>query len=460
MRRILMVCNHFAPDATIAAVRTTKLAKYLRNHGYEVTFLAEKKAKGGFDGILAKDASGIEVVYAENSDNFLRFLELYKKWIKPYKEKRLSDLSSRKRVNRKTGHVEFYPFETAYPVLGSMEYVVEWIRQRNLFQSVKDFLRKNDGFDYLFTSYGDAFSWFCGCYYKKVHEDVPWHFDIRDVIYRYKFVPDYVNFIPKLMERFSWKRADVITGVSEAICLRVSKKYSKKVYMLTNGYDREDFHFEDDGIMELDNGRLNFSYTGSMYGGLQDLTYIFKAVGELVGEGIMFSSNIRFHYAGNPSAYVIFLSQAKAAGLEESCVYLGRLPRIDSLKLQKTSDILLLASYDYEQNRGDVITGKIFEYMASGRPIVAAVTGDVENSGVAEIIRRANIGFAYEEAHHESDFPKLKSYIRHQYESKMEGKPLEYVPDREYVEQYDYDNIGERLVSIIRHEFDEKELEE
>ena len=42
-KNILLICNYFAPDNTIAAVRTSKLAKYLRQSGYEVQVIAEKK---------------------------------------------------------------------------------------------------------------------------------------------------------------------------------------------------------------------------------------------------------------------------------------------------------------------------------------------------------------------------------------------------------------------------------
>ena len=42
-KKILFICNYFAPDNTIAAVRTSKLAKYLQQNGYEVEVITEKK---------------------------------------------------------------------------------------------------------------------------------------------------------------------------------------------------------------------------------------------------------------------------------------------------------------------------------------------------------------------------------------------------------------------------------
>jgi len=447
MKKILMVCNYFAPDAAIAAIRTTKLAKYVKEHGYEVTFLAEKKSQGGIDEILSQDATGIKVVYAENSQAFMKFHRKYKKWIKPHKDKRLADLTDRRRVNRKTGHIEFYPFETAYPLIGSLDYVVEWMRQRDLFKCVRDFLRGAEEYDYLLTSYGDAFSWFCGLYFKKCHRNVPWHFDIRDAVWRYKFTPDYIKFIPKRMEKKAWKNADVITGVSRAICGRVPERYQSKVYLLTNGYDRADCR--DIGTRHLDVGKIHFTYTGSMYGGLQDLTYFFKAVGDLVSGKKIDKERLEFHYAGNEPAFGIFKSQAAACGLEGQCRCDGKLERRQALELQRSSDILLLASYDYEDNTGGIITGKVYEYMMAGRPVICVVTGDIKKSEIGEIIRKTGIGFVYEESHHTEDFGKLEEYILMQYEKKMGGRPLLYEPDAEELDKYSYESIGKKLIEII-----------
>lgn len=52
-QKVLIICNYFAPDHTIAAVRTTKIAKYLRQSGYEVEVLTERK-NGREDELLKK----------------------------------------------------------------------------------------------------------------------------------------------------------------------------------------------------------------------------------------------------------------------------------------------------------------------------------------------------------------------------------------------------------------------
>ena len=58
--------------------------------------------------------------------------EWYSKTIKTAKNKRMERLDNRERVNPKTGNIEFYPFETAYPFLGSLDYIVGLLRQKDL----------------------------------------------------------------------------------------------------------------------------------------------------------------------------------------------------------------------------------------------------------------------------------------------------------------------------------------
>lgn len=445
-QKVLLICNYFAPDHTIAAVRTTKMAKYLRRNGYEVEVLTEKK-NGGEDELLKEDAEGIKTYYAENSQRYIWSHELYEKFIEPHKKKRFDNLENRKRRNPKTGNIEFYPFETAYPVIGSIEYIVGQLKQIDLFRSVKQLLRAAKGFDYVITSYGDSFSYFAGKYFHKYHKEATWIFDIRDAVYRYKFTPDYVSFIPKEYERYIWKHADCITGVSKGICKRAPKRFRSKVYCLRNGFDLTDRkNLKKD---RLDSSEMIFTYTGSMYGGLIDLSVFFEVVRELIEDKQIDGRRIAFHFAGNESAFQIFKGQAEQFQLGDRCVMHGKLSRQDSLELQQQSDMLLAASHDYKDNEGGVITGKILEYMAAGRPVIAVIMGDIEHSELADIIRKTNIGIAYEDAHRKEDHKKLYEYIKRQYEKFSTTTKTEYEPDKTELCRYDYRYLCNRLIKIM-----------
>lgn len=445
-RRVLLICNYFAPDHTIAAVRTSKLVKYLRQNGYEVEVLAEKR-QGGEDELLKRGVEGVRVQYAESSEGYIWFRRGYEKLTESYRKKRFDNLEDRKRVNPRTGHTEFYTFETAYPVIGSLDYIAGQLKQIDLFRSVKKKLQAAEGFDYVITSYGDSFGYFAGRYFHKCHKDTTWIFDIRDAVYRYKFTPRYVGFLPKIYERYIWRHADCITGVSKGICKTVPRKFRHKVHLLTNGYDPDDR--ENLRSDRIDPREMAFTYTGSMYGGLQDLSVFFEAMGELTQHNEIDVGKIRFHFAGNPSAFQILKSQAEKYGLGGRCTDHGKLSRRDALELQQRSDILLLASYDYKDHEGGIITGKAYEYMMVRRPVVSIITGDIEHSELADIIRKTNIGIAYEEAGRKEDYRKLCEYIKRQYRAWEKTAQTQYAPDERELRRYDYRCLCRRLIKIM-----------
>ncbi|WP_026503807.1 hypothetical protein [Butyrivibrio sp. NC3005] len=446
-KRILFICNYYAPDSTIAAIRTTKIVKYLRQYGYEVDFLTVKNSSLSCDETLAREAESVKITYTQNSTTYVKLERLIKKALEPAKQKRMADLSNRNRVNPKTGHVEFYPFETAYPIVGSVEYIINIFKQKDLFHGIKNWIKKADSYDYMITSYGDAFCYYAGRYYHKIHPETKWIFDIRDSIYRYKFTPKYVCFIPKMIEKKVWKEADAIVGVSKGICGRVSSKYRDKVHLITNGYDLADrYEIKEEKLLS---NKLVLTFTGSMYGGIQDLTPLFKALRELIDAGEIDINNIEAHFAGTASASKVFERQLSDYNLQTILRSHGKLDRYDTLKLQQKSDLLLCPAYDYENNREGMITGKFFEYMSAKRPILTIVTGDIKKSEIAEITRKCNIGVAYEQAHHESDYVGLKQFIMNAYLEKNEKGVVSYNPNGCEIKKYDYRNLTKHMIKVF-----------
>ena len=65
------------------------------------------------------------------------------------------------------------------------------------------------------------------------------------------------------------------------------------------------------------------------------------------------------------------------------------LPRADSLRLQRESEALLLLVPDAGGRGRGVLSGKVFEYIAAGRPILAVVPPD---GAAAELVRETGSG--------------------------------------------------------------------
>ncbi|MBR1460565.1 hypothetical protein IJ596_02880 [bacterium] len=446
MKSVLLVTTYFAPDNTIAAIRTTKLVKYMIKDGYNVDVVAVRNNNLGKDKILYNDVKSVKVKYVENSKQYKSFEKQIYKIFGSIREKKFSDLSDRKRYNKKSGKIEFYPFETAHPWIASVFYGLAMLKEYDLYCTIKDKIKTFKQYDFMVTSYGDEFCYYFGKKYHKIYPETKWIFDVRDAIYRYKFIPDPLSFIPLHIERVAWRQADVIIGISKGICMRVDEKNRKKVHLVTNGYDRGD-RIKHDKKVSPD--KLTFVFTGSMYGGTIDLSVFFKVLRELIDNGNIDSNKIKIDFAGTESAADIFISQASKYDMEYLIVNHGKVERKSALRLQECADVLLAPSYDYENGNGGIITGKIFEYMTAEKPVIAIITGDIQHSELAEIVRKTNIGFAYEEAHNDIDYKKLYQYVLNLYKEKILLGVLSYKPNIEELKKFDYKYLSKKFMRIM-----------
>jgi glycosyltransferase involved in cell wall biosynthesis len=80
---------------------------------------------------------------------------------------------------------------------------------------------------------------------------------------------------------------------------------------------------------------------------------------------------------------------AEGLGLGDRFAVLPYAPRAESLALQRDSEALLLLIPDAGGRGKGVLSGKVFEYVAVGRPILAAVPPD---GAAAELIRETGAG--------------------------------------------------------------------
>ena len=158
----------------------------------------------------------------------------------------------------------------------------------------------------------------------------------------------------------------------------------------------------------------------------------------LIEEGAICADDFSFEYAG--SDYPELLNQLGEYGLEKTAVDHGFVSREESIALQKHADALLLLTWNEKKYQG-VVPGKLFEYMSIGTvPILALVTGDVENSEVARMITQSQAGFACEAAVPEQII-ELKDYVR-----RLFGHELHF---ESKVERYSYKTISEQYAKLV-----------
>jgi glycosyltransferase involved in cell wall biosynthesis len=171
-------------------------------------------------------------------------------------------------------------------------------------------------------------------------------------------------------------RADAVTCVSEAIADEVRGLGARgPVRVISNGCDFDDFA----GLEYRPADRFRITHTGSFFGKRDPKPFLqafhdadLDAVARFVGD---FRSSDR--------------EWADSLGLGDRLELVDYLPRAESLRLQRDSEALLLLVPDAGGRGKGVLSGKVFEYIAAGRPILAVVPPD---GAAADLVRETGSG--------------------------------------------------------------------
>ena len=171
-------------------------------------------------------------------------------------------------------------------------------------------------------------------------------------------------------------RADAITCVSEAISEETRSLGPRgRVVTIANGCDFDDVA----GLERRPSERFRITHTGSFFG-RRDPRPFLQALSDS-GLDVVARFLGDFREADR--------EWAEALGLGDRLELLPYAPRAESLALQRDSEALLLLIPEAGGRGRGVLSGKVFEYVAVGRPILAAVPPD---GAAAELIRDTGAG--------------------------------------------------------------------
>ncbi len=236
---------------------------------------------------------------------------------------------------------------------------------------------------------------------KKKYPEIKWIADLRDpwtdIYYYNQFYPSTISrLIDSNYEKSVLKSADLLITVGKSLKELFASKIrglSEKIEVITNGYDAEDFS----GLNPSKPGIFTISYIGT-------LSASYPVAGMLKALDVFRHENedCRLKFVGmvSPAQREDILNSPAGPTAE----FIPYTDHKTAIKHMLSSTVLLLI-IPYHQTNKSIITGKLFEYLASGKPIICLGPVDGDAAG---IIRETGHGETFDYFDSES----ISEYIK------------------------------------------------
>jgi glycosyltransferase involved in cell wall biosynthesis len=371
--KVLIITYYWPPAGGAGVQRWVKFAKYLSDFGYEPLVIAPHPQKASYalrDTSLEADVSAIRVYRTSTFEPFGMYKKLLGKKEIPY-----AGFANETQPGITEKFSRFVRGNLFIPDarVGWNRYVLPVAREL-----IKKYKIKN-----VVTTSPPHSTQLIGLKLKAEFA-LNWIADLRDPwtdIYYYHLLlhTRWAAASDKKWEQRVLKNADRVVVVSESIKKLYARKLpvgtEGKIHVIPNGFDEEDFnHYK-----PVSNKEFTITYTGT----IADNYHIDALLGVLAE---MSQKAWQLRFVGQVSEK--YKDLVRTHGLEEKVRFVPHVKHAEAIAFMVLSDLLLLAIPDVPDNEG-ILTGKLFEYLASGVPILGL--GPV-NGDAAEIIRSCHAG--------------------------------------------------------------------
>ena len=198
--------------------------------------------------------------------------------------------------------------------------------------------------------------------------------------------------------------SDLVVVTSARTKKEFQKITSVPIEVISNGYD----------ILEKIEPNLDAQFSIAHIGSLltnRNPELLWEILSELKDENKVFSKNLLIKLVGAVSEDV--LESLAVFGLTENYKTLGYVSHQEAIQIQHDAQVLLLVEMDSPETKS-IIPGKLFEYVAANRPILAI---GPEGSDVEGIIKETNTGVYFKY----TDKEKLKQQLQLYYEAYLKA---------------------------------------
>lgn len=403
MKRVLLVSYYFPPSGGSGVQRPLKFVKYLPDYGWEATILTvdpQYAAYSDLDPTMQLDVpEQMRIIKTKARDPYALYSRL---------------MGRRKKDSVGVGFVDTRK-------IGSREKVARWIRG-NIFipdarvgwipfavKAARQEL-KTRSYDALFTTGPPHSTHLIGLRIRRsVH--IPWIVDLRDA-----WPSDsYAHLIPTtaFAEAIDGRRrsavfekSDRITAVSKTIASGAARLTDTPVRIVANGFDESDFTTIHPSLSK----KFTIVFAGHMPDE-QNPESLWTVIKKKTENGDW--NELHIHLVGNISGEV--RRSIDRLGLGLRVTFTPYVSHSEAIRWMCGASLLLL-TINRVPNPDGIITGKLYEYLASGRPVLCI---GPEGGDAAAVIQSSKAGKTFEHG----DCEGIEDMIDRSYRSWYSGNP-------------------------------------
>jgi len=337
LKRVLLVCPYFPPQNCTGARRATAFAKYLGEYGWDVKVLTGCSRDDPFLSNAPEDSANHLGV---NESKIMRV-----------------DTPSAPVIGGSAGrfHKGLRALEALWGGPGS--HARRWAR--SLLGQID---HCGIEADVIWATYPHLGPFYVASSLSK-KLNVPWIGDFRDI-------PDQMKALPSSARWLGMMRARQLTGgaahrvaVSPYMTERLRSRHGPAVSTIANGFDPQ---LLCEHPLRPSDEVFTIVYTGNVLGARYPRPVV-CAVDELVSEGTVSRNKIELLFYTRTSLERI-CRDCDIANIKKPPRVQQWVPAHEAASVQRAATVLLLLS---EPRVGGVLTTKLFEYMAAGRPVIA-----------------------------------------------------------------------------------------
>lgn len=372
--KILIVAYDVAPLELVSSQRVNHFIEFFSKKGYEVDVLTSKKRN--IDGPILDEQ---KYLYLKDIANFI---ELPSTFLNKKVKGGIQNISDVKSGESKLRSVLKKIRSLLVMCFGQLfDYRTIWA-----YRAVKYLKSHSNHYDVILTSSLPASVVWVGNVAKKNNLHSLWIADFRD-LWSLNNLANYSWFSRKLdnfLEKKMLRNCDILVTVSEALKEELLTIHSQEVIVVRNGFVLDEYiNLQEDHSLFKDPSKINIVYAGNIYKDKRDPTELIKYI-----SNNNLSEKVNIYFFGY---YMENLKTIIDENEANSYVFImGSLPRKRMLEVLKSADINLFLESGEDKNKGNV-SGKIFELIAIGKPIISIGPKNYFES--TQIINEANLLF-------------------------------------------------------------------